>query len=189
MPVSLIAAVAANGVIGRDGGLPWHLPEDLKRFQRLTRGHHLIVGRATWESIGRPLPDRTFVVVTRTPGEPRPGLVFARTVEEALRAAAAAGDGEPFVAGGEGIYREALERDLVDRLHLTRVRRDYAGDARFPPFDPSRWRLVERESHAEDGAADRPAFDFLVYERANPDLRQNGRETSGLDSPPGGRTR
>jgi dihydrofolate reductase len=165
MPVSLIAAVAANGVIGRDGGLPWHLPEDLKRFKRLTSGHHLIVGRATWESIGRPLPDRTFVVVTRSPGEARRGLAFARTVEEGIRLAERAGDGEPFVAGGEGIFREALERDLVERLHLTRIHRDYEGDARFPDFDESRWRLVEREGHAEDAAAGRPAFDFLVYDR------------------------
>jgi dihydrofolate reductase len=165
MPVSLIAAVAANGVIGRDGGLPWHLPEDLKRFQRLTRGHHLIVGRATWESIGRPLPDRTFVVVTRSPGEPRPGLAFARTVEEALRIATAAGDGEPFVAGGEGIFREALERDLVDRLYLTLVARDYDGDARFPAYDESRWRVVARQAHAADAAAGRPAFEFVDSER------------------------
>lgn len=166
MPVSLIAAVAANGVIGRDGGLPWHLPADLKRFKRLTSGHHLIVGRATWESIGRPLPDRTFVVVTRSPGEPARGLAFASSVEEGLEIALRAGDEEPFVAGGEGIFRAALERDLVDRVHLTRIHRAYEGDARFPAFDESRWRLVEREAHAEDAAHDRPAFDFLVFERA-----------------------
>ncbi len=165
MPVTLIAAVAENGVIGRDGTLPWHLPADLRRFKRLTSGHHLIVGRATWDSIGRPLPDRTFVVVTRKPGEARPGLAFVRSVEEGIRLALAAGDSEPFVAGGTGIFREALERDLVDRLQLTRLHRAYDGDARFPPFDEARFALVEREAHPADPAAGLPAFDFLVYDR------------------------
>ena len=165
MPVSLIAAVAANGVIGKDGDLPWHLPADLKRFKRLTSGHHLIVGRATWESIGKPLPDRTFVVVTRSPGEEEPGVTFVRSVEEGIRCAQQAGDASPFVAGGSGIFREALERELVDRIELTRLHRDYAGDARFPPFDPRRWRLVESVSHAADPAAGLPAFDFQTYER------------------------
>jgi len=165
MTVSLIAAVAANGVIGRDGELPWHLPEDLKRFKRLTSGHHLIVGRSTWESIGRPLPDRTFVVVTRRPEEPRPGLVYVRSVEAGIRHALAAGDGEPFVAGGTGIFREALERDLVDRLHLTRIHRDYEGDASFPDYDESRWELVSREEQAGDPATGRPLVEFVVYRR------------------------
>ena len=107
MRASLIAAVAANGVIGRDGALPWRLPADLKRFQSLTRGHHLVVGRRTWESVGRPLPGRTFVVVSRSVGL---GVPTAATVAEAIARAHEAGDDEPFVAGGTGIYREALER-------------------------------------------------------------------------------
>ena len=168
MPISLIAAVAANGVIGRRGGLPWHLPADLRRFQSLTTGHHLIVGRATWESVGRPLRDRTFVVVTRSGavGPSLPGLRIVRTLDDGLRAALAAGDGEPFVAGGAGIYREALERDRVDRVYLTRIARAYEGDTRFPEFDPRRWREVSREEREADAAADRPAFAFVTYERA-----------------------
>lgn len=165
MPISLIVAVAANGVIGRDGQLPWHLPADLRRFKRLTSGHHLIIGRATWESIGKPLPDRHFVVVTRGEVPALPGVTAVRSVEAGLRFARAAGDDEPFVAGGTGIFREALERDLVDRIHLTRIHRDYPGDATFPPFDESRFRQVEREAHSEDPATGRPAFEFLVYER------------------------
>jgi dihydrofolate reductase len=164
--VSLIAAVAANGVIGRGGGLPWHLPADLERFKELTTGHHLIVGRATWESIGKPLPRRTFVVVSRRAGYAAPGAVVARTVADAIALASAAGDEEPFVAGGAGIYREALERDFVDRLHLTEIHRDYDGDTRFPPYDASRWREVAREPHAAEPQADRPAFDFVVLDRA-----------------------
>jgi dihydrofolate reductase len=166
MTVALIAAVAENGVIGREGKLPWHLPVDLKRFQRLTTGHHLIVGRATWESIGRPFADRVFVVVTRTPGEERPGVVFVRSLDEGLARARAAGDDLPFVGGGHGIFREALERDLVDRVHLTRIHRAYEGDARFPAFDERRWRVVAREAHAADPERDRPAFEFVDYERA-----------------------
>lgn len=165
MPVSLIVAVAANGVIGRDGDLPWHLPEDLRRFKRLTSGHHLIVGRATWESIGRPLPDRHFVVVTRGEVPALAGVTAVRSVEAGIRFALAAGDDEPFVAGGTGIFREALERDLVDRIHLTRVHREYEGDAVFPAFDERRFREVARETHPADPDSGRPAFDFLVYER------------------------
>lgn len=165
MTVSLIAAVAENGVIGRAGGLPWHLPADLRRFKRLTTGHHLIVGRATWESVGRPLPDRTFVVVTGRPGYAAPGARVVRSLAEGIRLAREAGDEEPFVAGGAGIYREALERGLVDRLYLTRIRRAYEGDTRFPSFDESLWRVVELERHAAEAEGDRPAFDFVVLER------------------------
>ncbi len=165
MPVSLIAAVADNRVIGRDGDLPWRLPRDLRRFQKLTTGHHLIVGRRTWESIGRPLPDRTFVVVSRERAPDRPGVCWVGSVAEGIRLAIAAGDSEPFVAGGSGIFREAFELDLVDRLHLTLVRRSYEGDAHFPEWDESRWELVLREAHPAEPEADRPAIEFRVYER------------------------
>ena len=168
MPVTLIAAVAENGVIGKQGGLPWHLPADLKRFKALTSGHHLIVGRETWESIGRPLPDRTFVVVTSRAGYDAHGAPVVRSLDEGLALARAAGDDEPFVAGGSGIFREALERGLVDRVQLTRIHRSYEGDTRFPPFDERRWMLVSREAHPADPERDRPAFEFLVYERAEP---------------------
>lgn len=166
MTVSLIAAVAANGVIGRDGRLPWHLSADLKRFKRLTTGHHLIVGRATWESVGKPLPDRTFLVVSRRSGTEQPGVVWVRSIDEALALAAERGDDEPFIAGGEGIYREAIERGLVDRVYLTRILRSYEGDALFPPFDENGWVEISREAHAADPGADAPPFEFVVYERA-----------------------
>jgi len=165
MPVSLIAAVAANGVIGRDGDLPWHLPADLKRFKELTCGHHLIVGRRTWESIGRPLPDRTFVVVSRRAGTDAEGILWVGSVADGIRAARERGDAEPFVAGGTGIFREALEQDLVDRIYLTAIEREFQGDARFPEVDLSRWRLTASEKVAAEPAGDRPAFEFRVYER------------------------
>lgn len=160
MIVTLIAAVASNGVIGRNGSLPWHLPADLRRFKQRTSDHHLIIGRTTWESIGRPLPRRTFVVVTRTPGEERPGVLFVPSLDRALERASAAGESEAFVAGGSSIYREALERDLVDRLDLTRIERAYEGDTRFPELDASRFELVAREVHAADPERDLPAFAF-----------------------------
>ncbi|HSM12751.1 MAG TPA: dihydrofolate reductase [Thermoanaerobaculia bacterium] len=168
MPVSLIAAVAANGVIGRDGGLPWRLPEDLRRFRCLTLGHFLIVGRRTWESVGRPLPGREFVVVTRRGGLADRSLRVARSVSEAIELARRAGDDEPFVAGGAGIYREALEQALVDRIYLTRIEADYEGDTSFPPFDESAWELIDREDHAAEPEKELPAFAFLTYERRPP---------------------
>lgn len=176
MPVSLIAAVAANGVIGRDGRLPWHLSADLKRFRRLTTGHHLIVGRATWESVGRPLPDRTFVVVSRRSEAVRPGVLWVRSIEEAIKLAIDRGDDEPFVAGGERIYQEALDRELVDRVYLTRIHHAYEGDAFFPRFDESAWRAVSREAHAADPVADLPAFEFVVFERERAVTDSSARE-------------
>jgi dihydrofolate reductase len=165
MVVSLIAAVAENGVIGRAGGLPWRLPADLRRFQQLTLGHHLILGRTTWETLDGPLPGRTPIVVSRTPGYQAAGARVVATVAAALALARRAGDAEPFVAGGAQIYREALARDLVDRMYLTRIHRAYEGDTRFPAWDESRWRVVRREPHAAEAALDRPAFEFVDLER------------------------
>jgi dihydrofolate reductase len=165
MSASLIAAISANGVIGRDGGLPWHLPADLRRFKALTLGHHLIVGRTTWESIGRPLPGRKMVVVTRKGLDEAESLRTAESVAEAVRLATSAGDAEPFVAGGAGVYREALDNDLVDRLYLTSIHREYEGETGFPGYDESRWQLVSSSAHPADRDADLPAFDFLVFDR------------------------
>jgi dihydrofolate reductase len=145
--VSLIimAAVARNGVIGRAGGIPWHLPEDLRRFRRTTMGHVLVMGRRTYESIGRPLPGRTTVVVTRQPDwRPGPdlpeGLTVANSVAEALELAAtlAAPTGrEVFVQGGAEVYAEALP--VADVLELTWVDAEPDGDTRFPDVDWSQW--------------------------------------------------
>ena len=150
MRVALIVAMSAGGVIGRHGALPWHLPADLARFKRLTMGHHLIVGRRTWEAIGRPLPGRTMVVVSRRPEELAlpAGVHAVRSLEEALALAAAAGDGEAFIAGGAAIYRLALPR--ADRLYLTDVHAELHGDTFFPPLDLALWREFEREEVPAD---------------------------------------
>jgi dihydrofolate reductase len=159
--VSIIAAVSDNGVIGRDGGLPWHLPADLKRFKRLTSGHHMIMGRRTWESIGRrPLPGRPTIVVSRDPGFVAEGAQVARSVGQALELAGAVD--EVFIAGGEAIYREALP--VADRLYLTRVHTVVEGDTFFPELDEAGWRVVAEERHEPD-EKNPHAHTFRVYER------------------------
>jgi dihydrofolate reductase len=164
MTVSLIVAVSSNGVIGRDGGLPWHLPADLKHFKRTTIGHHLIIGRRTWDEVGKPLPGRTMVVVTRSRSFAPGGAQVVRSVEQALEVAAA--DDEPFIGGGSQIYRVALARDLVDRIYLTRIHVVLDGDTYFPDFDLDEWKLVSEEHHDAD-EKNEFGYSFLVYERAN----------------------
>lgn len=156
----LIAAIASNGVIGRDGGMPWRLPEDLKHFKRLTVGHPVIMGRRTWESLGRKaLPERENIVVTRSKGFEAPGAAVANSLEAAL--ALCAGEALAFVIGGGELYKAALP--LAAGLVLTEIHKAYEGDARFPQYDRSRWRETQREGHA---AADGTKFDFVRYEPA-----------------------
>lgn len=140
--ISLIAAVARNGVIGRDGGMPWHLPDELAHFKATTMGHTLVMGRRTFESIGRPLPGRRTVVVTRDPEWHSPGVETAHSFPEAL-SLAGPGD-EVFVAGGAQVYAEALP--YAQRLVLTEVDAEPEGDTWFPEVDPAAWREVEREA-------------------------------------------
>jgi dihydrofolate reductase len=164
MKVSLIVAMAEGGVIGRAGRLPWHLPADLARFKRLTMDHHLIVGRRTWESIGRALPGRRMLVVSRRAAElalPE-GVRGVGSLGEALSIAEQAGEDEAFVAGGGAIYRDALPR--ADRLYLTWVKAEVTGDTFFPPVDPGDWREVEREEVAADDRNPH-ATSFTVFER------------------------
>jgi dihydrofolate reductase len=157
--VYLVAAVAANGVIGANGRLPWHLPEDLRHFKALTLGHPVIMGRRTWESLGRALPGRENIVVTRAPGYEAPGASVAASLDAAL--ALCAGEPTAFVIGGGELYAEALA--VADGLVLTEIRRDYPGDARFPDYDRSAWRETQRKPQT---GADGLRFDFVLYERA-----------------------
>jgi dihydrofolate reductase len=157
--VYLIAAVAANGVIGAGGKLPWRLPEDLRHFKALTLGHPVIMGRKTWESLGKPLPGRENIVVTRSPGYDAPGVHVAASLDAAL--AFCAGQSLAFVIGGRELYAAALPQ--ADGLVLTEIQRDYDGDVRFPEFDRSAWRETQRKPQA---GADGLRFDFVLYERA-----------------------
>lgn len=157
--ISIIAAVAENGVIGDKNALLWHISEDLKYFKTVTSGHPVVMGRKTWESLGRPLPNRTNVVVTRQ------ALAFegARTVHSLAEAVALFPENEEvFVIGGAQIYAEALT--AADRLYLTRVGHSYEGDARFPEWDESAWRLVRGESFPNGENYPYP-FSFELYER------------------------
>ena len=154
MKVSLVVAIAQNGVIGRDGGLPWHLPEDLRHFRRVTTGHAIIMGRKTWDSIGRPLPKRRSIVVSRQPALRLDGAEVAGSLDEAL-ALAAQTDPEPMVIGGASMYEAALPR--ADRIYLTEVLEDAEGDVRFPLLDRSVWREIDRREI--EGAT------FLTLER------------------------
>jgi dihydrofolate reductase len=158
MRLAAIVAMASNRCIGKDNTLPWRLPADLKRFKQLTLGHTLVMGRKTYESIGRPLPGRTMVVLTRQRDYAPEGVQVAHSLEQALEQAR--GD-EVFIAGGADLYQQTLER--IRRLYLTRIERDYAGDTFFPEVDLSGWRLVEEEHHP--ATATEPPFTFLTYER------------------------
>jgi dihydrofolate reductase len=160
MTVTLVVAVGANGVIGVDGGLPWRLPEDLAHFKQLTMGHPMVMGRTTFESIGRPLPGRTTIVLTRDPDWRADGVEVAPTLEAALERAHELDD-EVFVVGGAQIYAQALDAALVDLMCVTRVASSPEGDTRFPSIDWLRWREVGRVSQGGD-----PSFDIVTYERA-----------------------
>lgn len=141
-PLALIACMAANRVIGRDGAIPWKHPEDMRRFKALTMGHAIIMGRKTYESIGRPLPGRTNVVISGTPGWSAPGVVATNTLPLALLYATAR-DPEPFVIGGAQVYAEALP--LATVMHLTTLHDEYEGDVLFPEVSASEWSLAAVE--------------------------------------------
>lgn len=154
MRTVIVAAVARNGVIGVDGGLPWRIPEDLARFKRLTMDGALVMGRETFASIGRPLPGRLNIVLTRQPDWSGEGVVVAHSLDDALTVASAAGK-DVFIAGGSEVYRAALVR--ADRMELTEVDQSPEGDTWFPEVDWSEWREVAREEHR--------GFDFVTYDR------------------------
>ena len=173
--LELVAAVAANGVIGRGGQLPWHLPDDLRHFKALTMGRPVIMGRRTYESIGRPLPGRRSIVVSRSLAEPPAGGVeLARSLDDAIRLVAASSN-VAFVIGGTALYAAALPR--VDVMHLTELDESVEGDAVFPSYDKAEWRPVDAVSHERD-ERHAFAFRFCTYERVclppRPVLRERG---------------
>jgi dihydrofolate reductase len=158
--ITLIVAVADSGAIGRDNGLPWHLPEDLKRFKRLTLGKPVVMGRRTFESIGKPLPGRHNIVVTRDPNYRREGVTVVHDSADALRAAGPAP--EIMVIGGAELFRLFLPS--AGRIHLTRVHAEIAGDVFWPALDQRQWRVVQREPHPPD-ERHAHAMTFEVWEK------------------------
>jgi dihydrofolate reductase len=165
--VSLIVAVAENGVIGKDNDLIWYLPRDLKYFKDTTAGHTVIMGRKNWDSIPlkyRPLKGRDNVVITRDQSFQADGATVVHSLNEALEIAEKAGDEEPFIIGGGQIYKKALEQNLIDRMHITRVHEEFDGDTFFPQFDEKKWKLVNREDHAPDHRH-KYSFSFCVWDK------------------------
>jgi dihydrofolate reductase len=156
--LSLIVAFANHNVIGINNTLPWHLPEDLKRFRALTTGHHIIMGRKTYESIGRLLPGRTTMIVTRNKDYKVEGALIAHSLQAAWILAAS--DAEPFMIGGAELYKEGLK--LATKLYITQVHADFAGDAFFPDIDLNQWQESEREAHISDNGLQ---FDYVTYLR------------------------
>ena len=141
--ISLIVAHANNNVIGLNNALPWHLPEDLKRFRALTTGHHIIMGRKTFESLGRLLPERTTVIVTRNKNYKMEGALIAHSLDAAVDQCV--GDENPFIIGGAELYGEGLKH--ATKLYITQVHAEYAGDAFFPKIDTGIWHLCEKKDH------------------------------------------
>jgi dihydrofolate reductase len=166
VPLVLVAAMGRNGVIGGHGALPWRLPSDLKRFKAITMGKPLLMGRKTFASIGRPLPGRETIVLTRDPGFAPPGIYVVGDLHAALELAQARahamGAKEIIVAGGGELYAQTI--CLAQRLDVTEIEVEPAGDAVFPHIDPARWRETLREPHSA-GPGDDAAFSIVVYER------------------------
>jgi dihydrofolate reductase len=160
MKLSLIAAMADNRVIGHENRLPWHLPADLQHFKAITLGKPVLMGRKTWESIGRPLPGRTNVVITRDASYQAEGCVVAHSLEEAVGAAGEAL--EVMVIGGAQLYRQALP--LAETLYLTLVHAEFRGDTRFPAWRPEEWRETARIDHEADDRNPH-AYSFITLER------------------------
>jgi dihydrofolate reductase len=164
--LTLIAALARNRVIGRDNRLPWHLPADLRFFKRTTMGQWLLMGRRTWESIGRPLPGRRMIVLSREPDYQAPGCMVAQSLDAALELAGAVP--EVMVIGGATLYQQTLPR--AERLYLTRVEADVPGDTWFPEWNERDWRLVWEEAHPADADHAWP-YRFQRLERVHREAR------------------
>ena len=164
VPLALIAAVARNGVIGRDGALPWRLPEDLRHFRALTSGHAVIMGRRTWQSLRRALPERQNIVLTRRRDLVLEGASTAASLDEAL--AQVRRPPPAFCIGGAELYRAALP--YASTAYVTEIGRDFDGDVTFPALDAAHWREVAREPHAVEGS-DGFRYAFVTYERTKRD--------------------
>jgi dihydrofolate reductase len=158
--LSIVVAMASNRTIGINNTLPWRCPEDFKHFKALTMGHHMIMGRKTFDSIGKPLPGRTTVVVTRDRNLKIDGCIIVHSLQEAI--AACVGDNEIFIVGGAELYAQALP--LVGRLYITEIQQDVEGDAHFPPFSRNQWQEVSREIRQQE--TPQPLeYHFVEYRR------------------------
>lgn len=165
MIVAIMAAVARNRVIGKDNDLVWHLPADLRHFKKTTTGHYVIMGRKTFESIPKALPNRVNIVVSRNPAFSAADCVVCGSLAEALNYAETRGQHKVFILGGGDIYRQALR--LADTMYLTEIHADFKGDTYFPEFDRGEWQEVSREDHPADAVNAHP-YSFVEYRRKSP---------------------
>ena len=162
MKISIVVAMAANRVIGRDNQLPWHLPADLKHFKQTTMGKPILMGRKTWESIGRPLPGRTNIVITRDENYDAPGCVVVHSIEAAMQAVEE--QDEVMIIGGAEFYRQVLPR--TDRIYLTRINEDFEGDTLFPELISSEWQEAGRvDCDADDNNPH--SYSFITLDRVS----------------------
>ena len=158
--LTIIAAVAKNNALGKNNDLIWHLPADLKRFKEITLGHHIIMGRKTFESLGKPLPNRTTIIITRNPDYKAPGCIVVNELEKAIKAAAV--DENPFILGGAEIYKQAMS--FADILDLTLVHESFDGDAFFPNIDMSKWTEMSRQDFKAD-ENNKYDYSFVQYKK------------------------
>ncbi len=158
--ITIIAAIAENNALGKDNQLIWHLPADLKRFKQITLNHHIIMGRKTFESLGKPLPNRTSIIITRNKNYAAEGCIVVHTLDEALKAAAS--DDNPYILGGAEIYKEAIK--ISDKLDLTFVHHTFDADAFFPKIDASIWKETSRQ-HFKADANNKYDYSFVSYLR------------------------
>lgn len=157
--ITLIAAIANNNALGKDNDLIWHLPADLKRFKKVTSGHHILMGRNTFESIGKPLPNRTSVIITRNNEYVKEGCLIANSVEEAIELV---DEKSVFILGGAQIYKEVLAKNLADRLDITIVHHSFEADVFFPEIDTDIWKEVAREDFKAD-EKNKYDYSFVSY--------------------------
>jgi len=162
MKISCIVATAKNNVIGKDNDIPWYLPADLKYFKKVTSGHHILMGRKCYKSIGRPLPNRTNIILTRDPFFITSNCIVCHSIEEGMQKAQEHGADELFIIGGGTIYDQTV--DLWDKLYLTEVDLEVEGDIVFPQIDFSKWSLIKSETHQPD-EKNKHTYTFKVFER------------------------
>lgn len=162
MIISQIVAVAENKVIGKDNDLIWRVPADLRYFKETTSGHHILMGRKNYESIGRPLPNRTSVIITRNKDYQAEGCIVVNSIEEALKVAKANGETEAFIIGGGEIYKSSLQQ--TDKIYYTEIHETFDGDTFYPELDKTTWKETAREKHLKD---EKNPYDysFVVYEK------------------------
>ncbi|MDC1464567.1 dihydrofolate reductase [Polaribacter sp.] len=160
--ITVIAAIASNNALGKDNDLIWHLPADLKRFKKVTTGHYILMGRNTYESIGKPLPNRTTIIITRNKNYFKEGCLIANSLEQAIEMSKE--QAQVFIIGGAQIYKETIAKNLAQQLDITLVHKDFEADVYFPEIDPKIWKEVVRENFEAD-EKNKLDYSFISYQK------------------------